>query len=115
AGRAAEEEGDVAAARAAVDKAAGLAAGLGVPWYLAWSANADGRIARAEGRAAAAEDAHHRALSSCARHGYEGRGAESLGSLASLAVAGEQWAEAARLYGAADGLRARTRQRRPPL
>jgi predicted ATPase/class 3 adenylate cyclase/DNA-binding CsgD family transcriptional regulator len=113
--RAAEEAGDLAAARAGVDEAAGLAVGLGMPWPLAWSAHADGRVARAEGRAGAAEDAHHRALALCAQHGYAGRAAETLECLASLAATGESWAEAARLYGAADAQRARTGFRRPPL
>ena len=115
AGRLAEEEGDVLAARTAVERAAGLAGGVGMPWYLAWSANAEGRIVRAEGRIAAAEDAHHRALDICLRYGYEARGAETLECLASLAAAGEQWTEAARIYGAAGALRARTGHRRPPL
>ena len=114
-GRAAEEAGDVAAARAAVDEAAGLAAGLGMPWYLAWSAHADGRVARAVGRATAAEDAHHRALIICTRHRFAARAAETLESLASLATAAKSWAEAARLYGAAAPLRAATGYRRPPL
>ena len=114
-GRAAEEAGDVAAARALVDEAAGLAVGLGMPWCVAWSAQADGRVAQAEGRATAAEDAHHRALSVCARHGYLSRAAETFECLASLAAAGESSAEAARLYGAAAALRAQTGCQRAPL
>jgi len=115
AGRAAEEAGDVAVARTAVDEAQGLTPGLGMPWLEAWSAHADGRVARAEGRMAAAEDAHHAALTVCARHRYRGRAVEAFECLASLAAAGESWAEAARLYGAASSLRGGTGFRQSPL
>ncbi len=107
-GRAAQEAGDLIAARADVDEAAGLAEAIGMPWYLAWVADAEGRLARAEGRLPGAEEAHHRALTICLRHGYAGRTAETLEGLASLAVAAESWAEAARLYGVAAALRAAT-------
>jgi DNA-binding CsgD family transcriptional regulator len=113
AARLAEEAGHVPAARAAVDEAARLATGIGMPWYLAWVANSDGRVARAEGRPGAAEDAHHRALAICVCHGYAATSAETLECLASLAVASASWLEAARLYGAARGLRERTGSRRP--
>ena len=114
-GRASQEAGDLVAARVAVDEAAVLAETLGMPWYLAWVADAEGRLARAEGRLAAAEEAHHRALSLCVRYGYAARTAETLEALASLAVVAESWAEAARLYGAAAALRRLTGLRRPVL
>lgn len=114
-GRAAQEAGDLVAARVAIDEAAGLADKIGMPWYLAWVADAEGRLARAEGRLPATEEAHHRALNICLRHGYAGRTAETLEGLASLAVVAQSWAEAARLYGAAAALRAQTGSRRPLL
>ncbi len=113
--RLALENGDVVRAREAADDEGKLAAGLGAPWGAMHAANAAGRVCRAEGSTAAAEDAHHRALVLCLRHGYRSRAAETLECLASLAVVGESWAEAARLYAAADVLRAETGYRRPPL
>jgi predicted ATPase/class 3 adenylate cyclase/DNA-binding CsgD family transcriptional regulator len=115
AGRAAQESGDLAGARVLVDEAAILAEKVGMPWHLAWVAETDGRLARAEGRSPAAEDAHHRALAICLGHGYAGRAAETLESLASLAVAAESWTEAARLYGAAAARRDASGFHRPAL
>lgn len=88
---------------------------LQVPWYSAGHANAAGRVARAQGRLVEAEDAHHRALALCVRHEFAGVAAGTLESLASLAAAGQSWAEAARLYGAAETLRLTTGQIRPVL
>jgi DNA-binding NarL/FixJ family response regulator len=105
AARIAEAEQDPTAARAAFDDATGRAAVVGVRSLQAWAAHVEGRVARLENRLGAAEDAQHRALAVCVEHGYIGRGADVLESLAGLAALGESWAEAARLYGAASALR----------
>lgn len=115
AARLAEETGDLTQARRAVDEANRLAAGIGIPWAITAAVQAEGRVARAEGRLGAAEEAHHRALALCAEHGYAHRAAEVLEALASLATIGESWAEAARLYGVGDALRQQTGFRRPPI
>jgi predicted ATPase/class 3 adenylate cyclase/DNA-binding CsgD family transcriptional regulator len=114
-GRIAVESGDLATGRVAATEALAISESLGTPWYVAGAANLAGRLARAEGELAAAEDAHHRALAVCAARGFAAVAAETLECLASLAVVGESWAESARLYGAADTLRARTGYRRLPL
>ncbi|HEY3603218.1 MAG TPA: LuxR C-terminal-related transcriptional regulator [Sporichthyaceae bacterium] len=107
--------GDLARAEAAVARGAGWAEELQMPWYSVGQADAAGRVARALGKPGAAEDAHHRALELCVRHGFAGVAAGTLEALGSLAAAGGSWAEAARLYGAADTLRRCTGQIRPLL
>jgi predicted ATPase/class 3 adenylate cyclase/DNA-binding NarL/FixJ family response regulator len=104
-GRLGLAEGDLGAARAGVAEVSAVAELLGTPWYVAHAANLAGRLARTEGDPSAAEDAHHRALAICIDLGFDGVVAEALECLASLAGAGESWAEAARLHGAAGALR----------
>jgi DNA-binding CsgD family transcriptional regulator len=111
-GQHALQSGDLPAARTAFEEAQGIAAQLECPWFLADCANRLGRLARAEGDPATAEDHHHRALALCARHGFRGMAAATLEGLASLAVAGEADMEAARLLGAAEALREATGQAR---
>ncbi|HEY4410720.1 MAG TPA: LuxR C-terminal-related transcriptional regulator [Acidimicrobiia bacterium] len=111
-GQYALQTGDLAAARAAFEEAHSIASQLECPWYLADCANRLGRLARAEGDAAGAEDHHHRGLAVCAGHAFRGMAAVTLEALSSLAVAGGQDLEAARLFGAAEALRDATGQRR---
>jgi predicted ATPase/class 3 adenylate cyclase/DNA-binding CsgD family transcriptional regulator len=111
-GQYALQAGDLSAARAAFEEAQSIATQLECPWYLAASGNRLGRLARAEGDAASAEDHHHQALALCARHGFRGMAALTLEALGSLAVAGEHDREAARLFGAAEALRETTSERR---
>ncbi len=111
-GQIAFESGDLPAARAAWEEAQGIGTQLQCPWFLADSGHRLGRLARAEGDAATAEDLHQQALVLCVRHGFRGMAAAVLEAIASLAVAGESNAEAARLLGAAWALREATEQRR---
>jgi predicted ATPase/class 3 adenylate cyclase/DNA-binding CsgD family transcriptional regulator len=114
-GRLALEEGDLHAARAATTTAEAIAAQFASPWLLARAHNLSGRVARAAGEPPAAEDSFHRALVVAAGSGLAGVAAETLECLASQATAGESWAEATRLVGAAEALRDATGQRRWPL
>lgn len=74
-----------------------------------------GYLAAAAGEHAAAEDLHHRALALRHTHGYPVQVPAALAALAGCAVAGESWAEAARLLGAAAGLWAGFRAVPDPL
>lgn len=113
-GRLAVQEGDAAAGAAAARAAAELAATFGTPWYAAAVDDLAGRAAAAAGDAGAAEDAHQRALAVCARHSFKAAGADALERIASLAAQGGSVAEAARLLGAAAGLRKRSGAVRAP-
>jgi predicted ATPase/class 3 adenylate cyclase/DNA-binding CsgD family transcriptional regulator len=114
-GRIALEEGDLAAARSAFEQVSAVGAQLDCPWILAGAHTLRGRLARASGDPAGAEDLHHRALAIALQHGFRGVVAETLEVLASLAVVGESHAEATRLLGAAQALRETTGQQRWPL
>jgi DNA-binding CsgD family transcriptional regulator len=92
-----------------------VAAQFGGPWGLVEAHNCHGRLLRAEGDLAGAEDLHHRALVLTVQHGLCGVAAETLEALASLAVSCESHAEAVRLFGAAQALRDATGQARWPL
>jgi len=114
-GRVALERGDLAAARAALDEASTIAASTGVPWDVVAAHHHQGLLARAEGHPGAAEDWHHRALALEIEYGFRGAAAETLETLASLATAGQGWAEAVRIFGAAGSLREATGKVRWPL
>jgi len=107
-GRVALERGDLTSARAAFDETSAIAESTGIAWDLVAAHDHQGLLARAEGNAAAAEDWHHRALALEVEYGFRAVAAETLEALASLATAGENWAEAARLFGAARSLRETT-------
>jgi DNA-binding CsgD family transcriptional regulator len=114
-GRIALEEGDLAAARSAFEQVSAIGAQLDSPWILAAAHTLRGRLARAAGDPAGAEDLHHRALAIALRHRLRGLVAETLEIVASLAVVGESDAEATRLLGAAQAWRETAGQRRWPL
>jgi len=114
-GRLAIEIGDVELARPAVEEVAAIAGRFESPWLLAGSHNLSGRLCRRIGDAPGAEDHHHRALAVAVESGLAGVAAETLERLASLAVDGDSWAEAMRLFGAGDALRKATGQKRWPL
>jgi predicted ATPase/class 3 adenylate cyclase/DNA-binding CsgD family transcriptional regulator len=114
-GRAALAEGDLVTARSAFEEAMTVTGNLDVPWLLVEARTALARLAWAENDPARAEDLHHGALALCVQFGFRGIAAEILEALAGIAVAGESSAEAARLLGAADVLRATTGQARWPL
>jgi DNA-binding CsgD family transcriptional regulator len=109
------EEGDLPAARAALEEALAVSTNLGTPWLLTEVHNARGRLSRAEGESTTAEDLHHEALALCVEYGFRGVATETLEALAALAAGGESGAEAARLFGAASALRDSTGQARWPL
>jgi predicted ATPase/class 3 adenylate cyclase/DNA-binding CsgD family transcriptional regulator len=111
-GQAAFDSGQLPAARISWEEAYAIGTQLECPWYMAEAGHRLGRLAQAEGDPAAAEDHQHRALALCVRHGFRGLAAAVLEGLASLAVAGEGFAEGARLFGAAQALREATGQRR---
>ncbi|HEX3612866.1 MAG TPA: LuxR C-terminal-related transcriptional regulator [Sporichthyaceae bacterium] len=107
-GRIALYRGDLAAATAAEEETTRLTATVPMPWYLTRAANATGRLRRVQDRRIDAETAHHQALALCLAHGFALVAADTLDCLTRLAADAQSWTEAARLLGAADGLRART-------
>jgi DNA-binding CsgD family transcriptional regulator len=111
-GRTALEQGDLATARAALEQGVGIAVGTDVAWNVVACRHELGLLARAEGDLVAAEDEHHRALALEVEYGFRGVAAGTLEALASLALAGDSHAEAARLLGAATALQQATGQLR---
>ncbi|MGQ0465355.1 MAG: response regulator transcription factor [Sporichthyaceae bacterium] len=81
--------------------------GAGVTRLEADVAEVRGHLAAAVGDHGAAEDLHHRALALRHVHHHPVQVPAALAALAACAAAGESWAEAARLLGAAAGLWAR--------
>ncbi len=114
-GRVALARGDLPVAGAAFHAASDLAEQAGIPWMLVDAHHCRGLLARAEENLPEAEDWHHRALALEVEYGFRGVAAGTLEALASLAAAGGNHAEAARLFGAAGALRQETGQARWPL
>ena len=98
-------EGDAAAASIALDEAKTVARSLDNAWLISLADHWLGKIARRAGDTSRAEQLHHEALHLQHRQNLRLGIVESLEALAALASDHESPAEAARLFGAADGLR----------
>jgi len=114
-GRAELEAGDLAGARESFQEASAIASSDRMPMGIAEAHRHQGLLARADGDLGAAESEFLAALAVQVRHGFRVRAAESLETLAQVAVARESLVEAARLLGAADALREITGGVRAPV
>jgi predicted ATPase/class 3 adenylate cyclase/DNA-binding CsgD family transcriptional regulator len=114
-GRMALQESDLDSAGSAFDEAADMATSISNPWALAEIHNLYGCLHRSADDLGAAEDSQHQALALCVKHGFSGAATEVLEVLASVVAAGESYAEAIRVFGAAATLRERTGQARRPV
>ena len=109
-GRARTAMGDVDRARPPLEEALAIAENYALPWQQVGARHELALLARASGDPATAEDLHHQVLAMEVEYGFRGMAAATLEALASLALAGDSHAEAARLFGAAGVLRESTGQ-----
>jgi predicted ATPase/DNA-binding CsgD family transcriptional regulator len=107
-------DGDVAAARSAAEEAGAIGEHLGNPWLVAGGKAILARAAKTEGDHDQAEDLAHSALRVQAEHRFVLDVVDTVETLAGLAAVRESFAEAARLFGAAEALRDETGYRRHP-
>lgn len=104
--------GDLDRAGGYLEQARDAGAFLGSPWVEAAVLEGRAYLSAARGELDRAEDLHHEALARRVADDFGLGVVDSLEALAGLAAAGESWAEAARLLGAAD--RRRTELGYPP-
>ena len=97
--------GRPAEARTALDEARSVATDIENPWVSALAIHRLGDVALHEGDTGEAEDLYHEALVIRHKRRFAPDVAESLDALAAIAAKQESALEAARLYGAVDGLR----------
>jgi predicted ATPase/class 3 adenylate cyclase len=104
-GNAAYERGDYPAARALLEESLGIMRELGDGWVIAYSLGSLGEVAREQGDYAASRALHQESLVIRRELGDRLGIASSLEALAALAVRVGAPLRAARLWGAAEGLR----------
>jgi DNA-binding CsgD family transcriptional regulator len=96
--------GDRSRARALAEKLAGHARQQGNPGFEAIALRELGHLARRDGQLEAADDLTHRALALSAAAGTLPDVVQNLVAVAGIAAAEESWAEAVRLFAAAEAL-----------
>ena len=107
-------DGDLPAARSAGEEASAIGDHLGNPWVAAGANATLARAARAEGDLDTAEDLAHSALRVQAEHRFLLDVVDTVETLGGIAALRDSFAEAARLFGAADTLRKAAGYRRHP-
>jgi len=107
-------DGDLGAARSSADEAAGIAESLKNPWLASSAMAILARAARIDGDFDRAEDLAHGSLRVQAEHRYLLDVVDTIETLAGIAAMRESCVEAARLFGAAEGIRQETGYRRHP-
>src|SRR5207245_1515940 len=104
-GSMAREQGDLGAARALLAESLAIYRELGDKAGIAWSLLGLGEVAHKEGDYGAARALLEESLATNRELGHKPNIAQNLEGLAALAVTQEQSERAARLFGAAEGLR----------